>query len=109
VLFIVTAETQLGFQRNSIRKSTFHTLLYRIAGRINKVIEEFEYKNVAGIGDRKVLFEYFKESFVVTLVGRSFQLEEILKGLDLNLQQIGSFLQMLDLTEIHTLVGSHCC
>jgi hypothetical protein len=100
MFLVVTAQAQFGLEWNGIGKSSFHTLINRVAGWIDEIIKELQHEDVAGIVDGKILFEYLEEALIVTLVRRGFQLEEILEGLDLDLKKIRSFCQMLYFTEM---------
>jgi hypothetical protein len=68
MLFIITAQAQLGLQGNCIGKTTLHTLGNGVTGWINKIIEELKYEDVAGIADGKILLEHPEETFVVSLI-----------------------------------------
>src|SRR5450432_216829 len=100
MLFVVTTESQFRFQRYSISKSAFHTFFNRITGWIDEVIKELQHENIPRIGDREIFLEYLEQTFNVTLVGSGFQLEKLLKRLDLYFEKIGCFSKVFNLTEI---------
>ena len=89
VLFVVTAQLQLCFQRHRVRKAALHTLFDSVTWRVNEIIQEFQYEDVSCVGDRKIFLEHTEQAFIVTLIGRSFKLEEILERLELDGQQVG--------------------
>src|SRR5678816_3083534 len=68
VLFIITAQPEFCFQRYSVSQASLHTFLYGVSRRINKVIEKLEYKDVPGIGDRKIVFKNTKQPFYICLL-----------------------------------------
>src|SRR6185295_18753725 len=68
VLLVITAQAEFCLERNSIRQATLHTFFNGIAGRIDKIIEELEYKNVARISNRKILAKYTEQTFDVSFV-----------------------------------------
>ena len=86
MLFIITTQAKLGLQGHGIRETAFHTLFDGVAGRVDKVIEEFQNENVPGVGDREIFLENTEQSFHVSFIGSCFQLEEILEGLNLDIQ-----------------------
>ena len=72
MLFIITTQTQLGFQRNRISKSSFNTFLNGVTRRIYEVVEKFQNENISCIRDREIFLEHTEQTFVVTLVWRCF-------------------------------------
>src|SRR5215831_6414498 len=68
VLFVITAQAKLRFQRNCISKTTLHTLFNSVTRWVNEIIQEFQHENVACISDRKILAEYAEQTFNVTFV-----------------------------------------
>src|SRR5579863_430436 len=100
VLLIVTTEPQFCFQRYGICQTAFHTFLNRVTGRIDKVIQEFEHENVPRVSNREIFLEYLEQAFDISLVRSSFQLEKLLKRLDLYFEKIRCFGEVFNLTEI---------
>jgi hypothetical protein len=101
VLGIGAIELQLGLEGHAIGQTAINAFLDGIAGRIHEVIEELQNEVVAGIGDWKILAEHLIEAFLCTVVGCSFQLEEILEGLQLYFQKIRILDPVLAFTEIN--------
>ncbi len=91
VLRVRTVELQLGLQGHGIGQSALDTLFDRIARRIDEVIEELQHELVARIRDRKVLVEDLEKSFLLTVLGVRFQLEELAEGAKLDLEEIRVF------------------
>jgi hypothetical protein len=109
VLLVVTAQAQFGFEGNGIGEPALHTLFDGIAGRIDEIVQELQYENVAGVRDRKVLLEHLEETLVVAFIGGGFQLEIVLERLDLDLQEVGCFCEVFNLAKIHSAGRSHFC
>jgi len=96
MFLIVARKPQFGFQRNAIGKSTFDALLDAITGCVDVVVKKFESKVASCVGDGEVFGENLIKAFVLPVVGIGLQLEEILKRLKLNIQEIRVFEGLLD-------------
>ncbi len=57
VLRIVAGQSQFCRQGNVIGQTSFETLVHRIAGRADGVVEKLKGKNVSGIRDGEIFFE----------------------------------------------------
>ena len=77
MLVVSTVELQLGLQRHTIRQAALQTLLDRVTGRIDVIVDELKYEIIAGIGDGEILLEHFVEALVLTILGRCVHLEKI--------------------------------
>jgi len=88
VFFVVTGQAQFRLQGNAIGQSALHTFLDGIAGRIDKIVEEFEDEDVPGIRNRKVFLKHLIQAFVDPIFRSGFQLEEFLEGLQLDFEEI---------------------
>ncbi len=84
VLFVVTAQTKLGLQRNAVGQATLHTLRDGVARRVDEVVEELKVKNAPRVGDGEVFLEYPVQTFQSPIFGRRFQLEKFLEGFELD-------------------------
>src|SRR6185437_5435061 len=67
VFFIITTQAQFSFKGNGISQPSLNTLFYSIAGRVNKIIQEFQHENIPCIIYRKIFFEHAKYPFYVSL------------------------------------------
>ena len=88
VLGVFAAQLHLGLQRDAIGQAALDALLDGIAGRIDIIIQEFEFEIVTRVRDGEILLEDFEEAFVQTVVGVGLNLEEILERLDLDIEEI---------------------
>ena len=88
VLGILATELHLGFQRHTVRETTFDTLLYGITGRINVIIQEFKFKIISRICDGEVLLEDLEQALIEAIVGVGLYLEKVFERLDLNVEKI---------------------
>ena len=88
VFRIFTAQFHLGFQWHAVSKATLDALLNRITGRIDIIIQEFEFEIVSRVCDGEILLEDFVEAFIQTVVGIGFDLEEIFERLNLDIEKI---------------------
>ena len=77
VLVVGTVQLQLGLQGHAVRKAALETLLDRVTGRINIVIDELQNEVVPGVGDWKILLKHFVKAFVLAVLGRRVHLEKI--------------------------------
>ena len=77
VLVVSTIELKLRLQRHTIGQTALQTLLDRVTGRIDIVVDELKYEIIAGIGDGEILLEHFVEALGLSILGRSVHLEEI--------------------------------
>ncbi len=62
------------FERNAIGKSALKTLLDRVAGRINIIVEKLEHEIVARVGDGEIFCEHFVKSLILSLFRGSVEL-----------------------------------
>src|SRR5690242_7736467 len=107
VLFIVTTQTKFCLQRNRVSESSFDTFFDSIAWWIDKIIEEFQHENITCIIDWKIFLKHTEKPFIITFIGRCFQLEEVFKGLDLDSQKVRSFRQMFNFSKTDSLCWSY--
>ncbi len=77
MLVVRAIEFQLGFQRNTIRKSALEALLDRITRRVDVVVDELQNEVVPGVRDGEVLLKHLVEAFVLAVLGRGVHLEKI--------------------------------
>ena len=104
MLGIGAGKAEFCLQRNIVCKSSLKTLLNRILRRINEVVDKFELVIVPRVFDGENLLEYLVQTFVFPAVRSGLQLEEILEGLQLNLQKVRIF-QDFGSCEVYSLVG----
>ena len=72
---------QFSLQGNTVRQSALKTLIYAVAGRIDIIIEKFQYKVIASIRDREILGKDFVQAVILTQFRRSIELQEIFERL----------------------------
>ena len=89
VLVVRTVELQLRLEGYAVRQTALQTLLDRVAGRVNVVIDKLQNEVVPGVRDREVLLEDLVQPLVFTILGRRVHLEEVTERFELHLQQIG--------------------
>ena len=89
VVRVGAIELELGLEGHTVGESALQTFVNSVAGRIDVVVEKFEYKVIARVGYGEVLGKNLVKALVVTLLGRCVELKEILEGLQLHLEKIG--------------------
>jgi hypothetical protein len=100
MLLIVATQAKFGLQGYCVCKTTLHAFVDRVTGRIDEVVQEFKHEDVSGIRYREVFLEYPEKTLYAALIWRRLQLEEILERLNLNLEKIRRFGQMLHFPEV---------
>ena len=91
VFGIGAVKLQLSFQGYAVGEAPFDALIHGVAGRIDKIIQEFEDEVITGIGNRKILGKYLVQALVDPVLRIGFQLEKILERLELNIEKVGIF------------------
>ena len=89
VFRVVARELEFSFQRDAVGEPALDAFLDGVARRVDEIVLEFEGVNITGIRDGKILLEDLEETFVESVVGVGLDLEEVLEGLELNIQEIG--------------------
>ncbi len=79
VLRVGAIQFQLRLEGHAVCEAALQTLLYRVAGRIDIVVDEFEDEVIAGIGDREILQKDLVQPLVQTILGRRIKLKEIME------------------------------
>ena len=82
-------EFQAGFKRYAVCESAFYTLLYRVTGRIDEIVNKLQYKLVSCVCDREIFRECLVKSLVFSFVRFCFELEKILERFYLYVKKIG--------------------
>ena len=93
---------QLSLQRHTVSLATLQTLLYRVTGRVDVIIQEFKNEIVPGVRNREILCKNLVETLVISFFRRSVKLKEIFKRLQLHLEKIGVRQRIFHRCEIHT-------
>ncbi len=88
VVGVGTVEFQLCLEGHAVCEAALQTLLDGVTGRVDVIVEEFEYEVVTGVRDGEILGEHLVESLVVPFFGRGVELQEVLERLELNLEEI---------------------
>ena len=68
---------QLCLEGNAESKASFNTLFNCVSGRIDIIIEEFEYEIVSCICNWKIFRKDFKKSFFLSVFGGCPKLEKL--------------------------------
>ena len=66
VIRVRTVQFKFRLQRHTIGKPSLQTLINRVAGSINVVVEELEYKVVARVSNGEVLSKHLVKTIVLT-------------------------------------------
>ena len=85
----LAGEAQFGLQRHTVGGSALYALVNGVARVIYIVIEKLERIVVSGVRNREILLEHLVHALLLTLLGRSVELEEIAERFQLDLEQIG--------------------
>ena len=102
---VSTGKAELGLERDVVRQAALTALLDGILRGIDEIIDELQFVVVPRILNREDFLEYLVKAFVLAVLRRSLQLEEVLEGLELHFQQV-RILQDLGCCEVNALV---CC
>ena len=104
-VFLVRAiELELGLERHVVGEAHVEALVHRVARRVDEVVDELQDEVVAGIGNRENFLEHFVKPFVLAVLSRRFELEEIAEGLQLDFQKIRIIQQCLGGCECNPLI-----
>ena len=77
VLVVRAVKFQLCFQRDAVRQTALQTLLNRVAGRVDIVVDELQNEVVPGIRDGEIFLKDLVKALVLTVFGRSIHLEKV--------------------------------
>ena len=104
VLLIGAVQLELGFQGHVVGEAHIEAFIHRVARRIDEIVDELQNEIVAGVGDRENFLEHFVKPFVLAVLSRRFELEEIAEGLQLDFQKIRIIQQCLGGCECNPLI-----
>ena len=79
MLRIGTIELEFRLEGYAVSQTALQALVNRIAGRVDIVIDEFQNEIVPSIRNREILSEHLVKAFILTVFGRSVQLEKVVK------------------------------
>ena len=89
VLVLLGAQAQLGLEREGERQALREALLDGVLGRLQREVEVLERVALASVRDREVLPESgFQPLLLVTLLRDQLRLEEVVVGLELDLEEV---------------------
>ena len=77
VLRIRTIQFEFGFKGNTIGQTTFNTLINRIPGRVNLVVQEFQNEIITCVCDGKIVTENPVQAFYFSVLRCGFHLEKL--------------------------------
>jgi hypothetical protein len=83
-----TIELKLCLQRHSVSHTSVDALLDGISRRVDEVVLEFQDELIAGVCYGEVVREYSEQTFGFSILRIGFQLEELSKGVQLDVQEI---------------------
>ena len=101
---VVAAQLQLCLLGHAVGEVALQTLLNSITGRVNEVVEKLQIKVVASVVNREVLREDLVQTIVLPQFGRSIELEEVLKRLQLHFQKVRISQRAFYGSEINSLI-----
>jgi hypothetical protein len=103
---ILAGQSQLSLQRYAKGQTMLQTLFDSVTGRVNIIVQKFQFVIVPGIGDGEILRKNFVESLVLAFLRWCVQLEEILERLELYLKEIRTRHRVPYGSEINSLIIS---
>ena len=86
---------ELGLEWHVVGEAHVEALVHRVSRRVDEVVDELQDEVVAGIGNRENFLEHFVKPFVLAVLSRRLELEEIAEGLQLDFQKIRIIQQCL--------------
>jgi hypothetical protein len=95
MLRVIAGKAEFGLQRHAVGYSSFQAFIDGIFGGLDEIIQELKSVIVSCVFDREYLLKYLEQTFVASVIGSGVQLEEILEGLQLYLQQIRAIKNIL--------------
>lgn len=104
VVLVVAGEAQFGLEWYGEGQSTVDALIDVVLGRVDGIVDKLEDEIFARVGNGEVLCKYFEETLILSFLGRRFNLQEIFKGLKLEIEEIGVIDDPLDVREVNPVV-----
>ena len=108
VVGVGTVKLHLGLQGHTVGKTTLQTFLYRVARRVDEIVQELKDKVIPGVGNRKVLCKHLVQTVILPFFGRCVQLQEIAERLQLHIKKIGKSDRILDACKVHSVFNNFC-
>ena len=109
MFFIVAGQSQLCLEGQAECQATLHTFFDGVAWWIDVVIKKLKDEDVSRVRDREVLLEHPVKPLVYAVFRGCFELKELLKGFELDFQQIRIFGLEFNLAEADPLLSLGCC
>ena len=101
VIGVGTIEFEFSFQRHAISQATLKTFVNSVARWVDIIVEKFQYKVIASVGNREILRENLIETFVISFFRRSIKLQEVVERFQLHLQKVGVRKRILYRCEVY--------
>lgn len=103
VFGIRAVKLQLGLQRDTVGQPPLNAFIKGITWRIDKIIQELQYKIIPGICDGEILGKDLVQALTNPVLRIGFQLEKVPEGLQLNIKKVGILRYEFCCTEINSL------
>ena len=97
---------QFCLEGHTVGQTALQTLFDGVARRVDIIIQKLKNEIVSGVHDGEILTEHFVQTVVLALFWWGIQLEEVMKRLQLHLQEIGIGHRVLDRCKIDTVVDN---
>ena len=98
---IRAVKLQLRLQRHAVGQSPLQTFIYRVARRINVVIQELQHEIVACVGYWEILSKHLVETLVLAVLRRRVKLQKITEGFQLHFEKIRKRKRILHRSEAY--------
>ena len=90
VFRIGAIQFQFGLEGHTVRQPAFDALVDGVARGVDEVVQKLQHELVSRIGNGEIFAEYLKQAFRFTVLRVGLQLEELLEGAQLNVQEVGA-------------------
>ena len=101
VVGVRAIKLELSLQRHTICETATQTFIYRIARGIDIIIKKLQDKVITGVCNREILCKHLIKPLILTHLGGSVKLEEILERFQLNFQEVRKRKRILNRREIN--------
>lgn len=88
IVGVVARKPQFGLEGHGVGEPTVDTLIYRVLGRVDGVVDEVQHEVLPRVADGEVFGKYLIEALSLPVFGRGLNLEKVTKRLKLYVEQI---------------------
>jgi hypothetical protein len=88
VLRVRAIQAKLGLEGNREGQTSLQTFLNGVSRWVYEVVEELEYIETAGVRHGKIFLKDLVKALLIAIFWGGVKLKEVLKGLDLNLEEV---------------------